>query len=198
MLINIRSLQRIPIYSADNSEYRIVDAFLNTSGTALEGFALKRLPFYLDEEFLISKDNIGETHIEALSQAIHLKQDNQSIEKYICGDCHARSINKLLTFKVHCSDEKLGLVKDIFIHPLSLDIHYLAVQVSRGCMKSWAFLDPQKFERLDWVNKAGYINLSRADILSGPLYRPRALLTEKLQDLFRSPKNPTDIGPLLS
>jgi hypothetical protein len=185
MLLNIKSLQRIPVLARDNTEYRVVDVYLDSSGACIEGLVLKRIPFFLDMEFLVPIRAIDTFKVEPQSQHIRLNKSATELAIYDCGFCAAPSANRLLSFKAECADERLGRIRDLFFHPGTLEVHYYAIQISRGCRKSLAFIEPEKFSALDWINKSVFIKSTRFEITSGPLYRPQAPITDRIQDLIR-------------
>lgn len=90
-------------------------------------------------------------------------------------------LNDYLRFKVDCADDKLGKTKDVLLHPVTMGVHYLVVEVGHSFSKKWAYVPAQLIENVNWGQRVSKLNVPKEAILSGPLLNPGTETSDELE-----------------
>ncbi len=89
---------------------------------------------------------------------------------------HLRSINEVVTYRIHATDGEVGYVEDFIIDDKTWAIRYLIVNTRSQRSGKKVLISPALIERLSWADSEIFVNLTRKAIVSAPEYTEKAAL----------------------
>jgi hypothetical protein len=92
-----------------------------------------------------------------------------------------RSANEVRGYQVHGTDQVIGHIDDFIIDDKSWQIRYLVVDTSHFWFGQNVLVARHWAHRVNWVNKAVYVNLSRDAIKNSPKWDPSAPVNRKYE-----------------
>lgn len=97
-------------------------------------------------------------------------------------DVHLRSINAVRNYHIHGRDGSIGHVDDFLIDDETWELRYLVIDTSNWWLGKKVLVPPQWATRVSWVEGNVYVNASREQIKSSPVWDGRAALDRSFEE----------------
>ncbi len=96
------------------------------------------------------------------------------------GDPHLRSADAVTGYYIHASDGETGHVESFLIDDKDWNILYLVIDTRNWWKGDHVLVAPAAVERIDWLNRAIYLRVTREQVRSSRAWQAEA---------------PTPVGP---
>ncbi|MBD3343960.1 MAG: PRC-barrel domain containing protein [Chitinivibrionales bacterium] len=126
--------------------------------------------------------------IADIEQERHEREKGEKSEN----DSHLRSLNEIMGYHIHATDNEIGHIDDIIFDSKSWQFRYLVVDTKNWLPGKKVLISPEWANKISWFEKMLYVNVTKEQIEKSPEYDPSTPVNreyeEILYDFYGRPK----------
>ena len=88
------------------------------------------------------------------------------------GDPHLRSLNEIMGYNIHATDDEIGAVEDVLIDDKGWAVRYLKLDTGNWWPGEQVLISPKSILKIDWEKEIIYLNVDQETVKKSPPYNP--------------------------